>query len=152
MNRRPPAVWLLIALQFLLGLGALAGGGMLIAAPDGSRLGMPLSMLQYSPFRDFLIPGLILFTVLGVFPVFVAYSLWQRPAWRWLEALNPARRKHWSWAASLFAGIILLLWITFQVLLIRSIVLIHILYLVWGWVLIALTLTADVRLHYSRSS
>lgn len=32
---RPLVLWVLILLQFLLGLGALAGGGVLILGPDG---------------------------------------------------------------------------------------------------------------------
>jgi len=149
-NHHPAAVWLLIVMQFLLGLGALAGGGVLMAAPDGSLMQMPLSMLKYSPFSNYLIPGAILFTLLGLYPVVVACSLWRRPAWRWPEALNPAKRRHWSWAASLAGGVILVMWITVQVSLLRSIAFLHILYFVWGWVLILLTLTAGVRQHYTR--
>jgi hypothetical protein len=149
-NRHPIAVWLLIVLQFLLGLGALAGGAVLMAAPDGSIMHMPLSMLKYSPFPNYLIPGAILFTVLGVYPVLVAYCLWQRPAWRWPEGLNPLKHMHWSWAASLAAGVILVIWITVQVLLIRSVAFLHVLYFVWGWVLILLTLSAGVRRYFTR--
>lgn len=46
----------------------------------------------------------------------VAYCLWRKPAWSWPDALNPAKKFHWSWAASLAAGIILLIWISVQVL------------------------------------
>ena len=101
------AVWFLICLQFLLGLGALGGGGVLMAAPDGSLIQMPLSMLEHSPFSSFLISGVILFSLLGIYPVAVAYSLWQQPAWRLPEALNPFKHLHWSWAASLASGIML---------------------------------------------
>ena len=149
-NHHPKTVWLLIILQFLLGLGALAGGGTLMAAPDGTVMQMPLSMLEYSPFPNYLIPGMILFTVLGIYPVLVAYGLWQRPAWRWLDKLNPAKRVHWSWVASLAAGVILVAWITVQVLLIRSVAFLHVWYFVWGWVLILLTQTARVHQHYTR--
>jgi hypothetical protein len=139
------AVWLLIVLQFLLGLGALGGGGVLIAAPDGSIIQMPLSMLEFSPFHNFLIPGMILFTTLGLFPIAIAYSLWQRPVWRWPDSINPFRRIHWSWAASLAAGVILLIWITVEVLILRSVAFLHIFYFAWGCVLILLTLTVSVR-------
>ena len=53
MDHRPLVVWLLIILQFLLGFGAFVSGGLLVAAPDGSVMHMPLSMLQYSPFSNF---------------------------------------------------------------------------------------------------
>jgi hypothetical protein len=148
-NHYSKLVWLLIILQFLLGLGALAGGAAFIAAPDGSIMQMPLSMLEYSPFSNYLIPGVILFTALGIYPIVVAYSLWRRPAWRWPEVLNPAKGMHWSWAASLAAGVILVIWIAVQVLLIRSVAFLHVLYFIWGWVLILLTLTAGVRRYYT---
>jgi hypothetical protein len=149
-KHHPVAVWFLICLQFLLGLGALGGGGVLMAAPDGSIIQMPLSMLENSPFSSFLIPGVILFSLLGIYPVAVAYSLWQQPAWRLPETLNPFKHLHWSWAASLASGIMLVIWISTQVLMVQAIAFLHILYFVWGWMLILLTLTPTVRQHLQR--
>jgi hypothetical protein len=148
-NHRSITIWLLIVLQFLLGFGAFVSGGLLVAVPDGSLIHMPLSMLQYSPFSSFLIPGLILSLLLGLYPMVIAYALWRQPAWRWPEALNPFKRMHWSWAASLSAGVIVLIWITVQVLMLRSVAFLHILYFVWGWALIVLSLTPGVRQYYS---
>jgi hypothetical protein len=62
----PRVGWLAIALQVFLGVGALLGGGALVLAPGGSILGMPVATLEGTPFSSFLIPGLILFGVLGV--------------------------------------------------------------------------------------
>jgi len=149
-NHRPLVVWLLIVLQFLLGFGAFVSGGMLVAVPDGSLMQMPLSMLQYSPFSNFLIPGIILLLLLGLYPLVIAYALWRQPAWRWPELLNPFKRLHWSWAASLSAGVIVLIWITMQVFLLRSVAILHVLYFIWGWALIVLSLTPGVRQHYKR--
>lgn len=59
-------------LEVILGIGAMFGGGALVLAPDGHLLSMPLSTLSGSPFHDFLIPGLILFVVIGVGPVVTA--------------------------------------------------------------------------------
>jgi hypothetical protein len=53
-------------LQAFIGLGAVICGALLVVAPDGRLLRMPLEMLEGSPFRSFLIPGLILFLVNGV--------------------------------------------------------------------------------------
>jgi hypothetical protein len=149
-SQHPKAVWLLIVLLFLLALGALPSGVLMMAAPDGSFMNMPLSMLQYSPFSSFFIPGLILFTLMGVYPLAVAYSLWRQPSWRWPEALNPVKGRHWSWAASLAAGVMLVIWITVQVLLLRSVAFLHVLYFIWGWALILLTLSAPVRQYTAR--
>jgi len=147
---RSMAVWLLIVLQFLLGFGAFVSGGLLVAATNGSVMQMPLSMLEHSPFSNFLIPGVILFSLLGVYPLAVTYSLWRKPTWRWPEVINPFKHMHWSWAASLAAGVILLIWIMVQVLLLQSVASLHILYFVWGLVLLLLTLTPGVRQHYAR--
>jgi hypothetical protein len=55
-----------LALLTLLGLGALAGGIVLAAAPDGSGMGMDVALLARSPFPDFLVPGLILAGLFGI--------------------------------------------------------------------------------------
>jgi hypothetical protein len=57
------------------GLGAIYGGSHLIKHPDGSSLQMSLAVLKYSPFQDFLIPGVILFTANGLFSILVLLSL-----------------------------------------------------------------------------
>ena len=54
-----------ILLSFV-GVGAVICGVLLIVGPDGRYLQMPIDMLSKSPFRNFLIPGLILFLVNGV--------------------------------------------------------------------------------------
>lgn len=144
-DRSPAVVRLLMLLLVLLSLGALAGGGALMVAPDGHLLKMPISMLKYSPFRNFLMPGAILFSLDGIFPMAVAYALWKRPRWRRPEALNPFKRVHWSWAASLAAGVILIVWITVEVALLRSVAFLHILYFGWGLLIIVLTAIRGVR-------
>jgi len=49
------------------GLGALYGGFLLMLDPSGTRMQMPLSYLEHSPFSNYLIPGIILFIVNGLF-------------------------------------------------------------------------------------
>jgi len=53
-------------LQLFIGIGAIACGIMMIIQPDGSLLGLPLKMLHNSPFRNFMIPGFLLFSVNGL--------------------------------------------------------------------------------------
>ena len=53
-------------IQFLVGLGAIVSGAMLVAVPTGSLLRMSPDMLKDAPFDDFLLPGIILFLVIGV--------------------------------------------------------------------------------------
>ena len=67
-----------IALEVLLGVGALGGGLVLIVAPRGEIMPLPLSALAGSPFETYLGPGLILFTVLGLGPLVAAGLAWLR--------------------------------------------------------------------------
>lgn len=59
----------IVGLELLLSVGALFGGAVLVAGPDGHLLGMPQSLLASSPFTSFLIPGLLLFVALGLLPL-----------------------------------------------------------------------------------
>jgi hypothetical protein len=77
-------LWQRIILLTVLGyegLGALAGGAMLVARPDGRLMNMPVS-LMHGRFSDFLIPGVILFG-LGALNVaaFVVVLLRRRADW-----------------------------------------------------------------------
>jgi hypothetical protein len=56
----------------LLGVGALAGGIALVAAPDGSAMHFSTALLAGSPFPDYLVPGLILGGLFGVGSLVVA--------------------------------------------------------------------------------
>jgi hypothetical protein len=148
---RPPAVWLLINLHLFLALGALPCGALFLLAPDGRLIGTPLSNLQHTPFSDFLVPGALLFTLLGVYPLAVAFSLWKKPAWRWPNIINPFQQMHFSWAGSLAAGVIVLTWITFQVA-VMPLSFLHLLYWAWGIALILLTLLPQVRRYYGNTN
>jgi hypothetical protein len=53
-------------LQTFIGIGAVAGGTALVMDPSGGKLDMPLYLLDNTPFTDFLIPGIVLFTVNGL--------------------------------------------------------------------------------------
>jgi hypothetical protein len=68
------AGWITIAGLVVLGIGAIAGGAALVAAPDGSNMGFETSILGGSPFTDFLVPGLILGGVFGVGSLAVAIA------------------------------------------------------------------------------
>ncbi|MGJ7922282.1 hypothetical protein [Neobacillus sp. LXY-4] len=50
----------------IIGLGGVTCGLMLMVQPDGASIGLPLDLLKGSPFEDFFIPGIALFTVNGV--------------------------------------------------------------------------------------
>ena len=67
-----------LALEVVLGIGAIAGGLILMLAPRGEILPLPLSALAGSPFDTYFVPGLILFGVLGFGPLVAARLAWLR--------------------------------------------------------------------------
>lgn len=103
-NNKPISMIVLILLVLFQALSGLGGGVFLIADPTGETLNLPLSFLRNSPFPDYLIPGIILFTVLGVYPLIVSAGLW--------------KRKYWGWFGSVLLGIALLIWIFVEIIMI----------------------------------
>jgi hypothetical protein len=67
-------------LEIFLGIGALFGGGVFILVPDGHLLGMTTRTLAGSPFRSYLVPGIILIAVVGVAPLLAAAIIVRRQA------------------------------------------------------------------------
>jgi len=65
-------------LEILLSIGALGGGLVLMIAPRGEIIPLPLSALAGSPFDTYFVPGLILFAVLGFGPLVAARLAWLR--------------------------------------------------------------------------
>ena len=106
------------ALQAFIGLGALGGGFMLVRDPSGSALGVPLSLLEGSPFPDFLIPGIFLLAVNGVGSIIGA-------------GISFTRRRY-AQEIAIVLGAILVAWIVIQVVIIRSFSWLHVLYFILG--------------------
>jgi hypothetical protein len=101
---RPPLTRLAkaaVVLEVALAIGALAGGLALILGPRGEVLPLPLGVLDGSPFDTYLVPGLILFNVLGLGPMVAARLVWTRHP---LAAV-----------ATLMVGSGLLVWIAIQI-------------------------------------
>jgi hypothetical protein len=94
-NKRPGTVLALLILTAIQAIGAIAGGVGLVQDPI-DNIGMSLSILEGSPFDDFLVPGLILLIVVGLFPLFVLAGLLRRwkPAW-WLVVVSGAGLVIW---------------------------------------------------------
>ena len=109
----PAVLASLVALQAVSGIG---GGAVLVIAPSGGLIGMPLSVLRRGPFVDFLVPGVVLLLVLGVFPAAVAVGLWRRPRWGAVGWLEHAFGGHWSWVGAGVVGVGLLVWLAVELL------------------------------------
>jgi hypothetical protein len=78
----------IVALAFV-GLAGLVGGIPLILHADGEPWWMPQSLLQYSPFRSFLIPGIILLAAIGVLSCWILWMTLQgQPGYGWWVVLQ----------------------------------------------------------------
>ena len=96
-TRKPSAIWVLMADLIILGFGGLYGGILFVLDPSGARVGVPLTLLNRLPLRDFLLPGLFLLLVMGVAPLALTFAVWKR--WRW------------TWQATLMLGVVLTIWL-----------------------------------------
>ncbi len=109
----------LIALGFLA-VTAIWGSALLMASPLGSPMQIPVSVLKFSPFHSFLIPGILLLVSSGLLGIVV-----------FLLTLFRVSRYGW-WIA--IQGGVLFAWITTEVIMLRTIVWLH--YLYWGMALL----------------
>jgi len=95
------SLYFLMGLILFQGISGLYGGITLVIDPTGDLLQMPIPILDGTPFHSFLIPGLILLTILGIFPLIVLYGFW--------------KRRLWSWTAALAVSVALIIWIGVQI-------------------------------------
>jgi hypothetical protein len=117
--------WQRITLLSVLGYeaaGCLLGGSLLLAAPDGRYMDMPVEMM-HGVFSDFLVPGIILFG-LGVLNALAFISVLRKSASDWFMAglalgglstwfvveiiiLQELHWLHYMWGFPVFLGIVM---------------------------------------------
>jgi hypothetical protein len=115
------------------GISGLFGGLALVIDPTGELLRMPIAMLEGSPFDNFLIPGIILLTILGIFPMVVFYGL--------------RKKLNWAWTGSLMVSAALIIWIGVEIRMIgyHPEPPLQLIYGLLGLILLTLTLLPSVR-------
>lgn len=137
---RPLALYALMLGLVFLGLGGIAGGYSLVLDPTGEGLGLPLSALDGSPFTDYLLPGLALLVLLGLFPLLVTAALW--------------RRSWWAHLAAVLASVALLVFLAVEVMVVGYVEQpqYQLVFGALGLVLLMLTLTPSVRSYCQKAS
>jgi hypothetical protein len=99
------------ALLLFNGIGAIYGGGNLILHPDGSSIQLTMDWLEHTPFKDYLIPGIVLFIANGIFSfIALAAMLLKVNNYAWLVMAE---------------GAILTGWIVIQMLMIQTVYFLH---------------------------
>lgn len=104
---------------------------MLVIDPSGSALGVPLSLLEGSPFTNFLVPGIFLLVVNGIGSM--------------IGAGLSFTKKRYAQDIAIVLGTILVAWIVIQVVIIRSFSWLHILYFILG--VVELIIGMYIRRH-----
>jgi hypothetical protein len=148
MKQKPISVYILSSLMLFQAIGGIAGGLSLILSPNGSILKMPVTSLSGSPFKNFFIPGLCLFILLGLLPAITSWGLFRKPKTRWFGSLNIYMNRHWAWAYSLYVAIMLIIWIDVEVIVIGYGSLLQALYGILGILILILTLLPENMKHY----
>ena len=138
----------LIFLLAFLGLGAILGGAVLIISPSGRLLGMPLSMLKNSPFNSFLLPGLIVFTVLGIVPIALSVVLVKKPVNKLAELFNFYKDIYWGWTFTIYTAFALIIWIQVEMTFLGSVHWLHSFYMLLAIAILFVALLPKVRNHY----
>jgi hypothetical protein len=103
----------------------LYGGAGLVMHPDGSEVGASLKLLRYSPFQDFLIPGPLLFLVIGLGTA--------------ATAALAAFRVSIAPVASALASSALIAWIVAQIYFLQLVHWLHALYVLLGGAILLLS-------------
>jgi len=149
--KKPFELYILFFWMAFLSLNGLGGGVVFMIKPDGSLMGMTTEWLTKTPFQSFLIPGICLFLMNGVFPLIALVGLiGRRKENRVLNALNVFRDRHWGWTFSVYSGIITITWIIIQQLITNFFVLQPIIIAV-GLINLVLALMPRVQKWYTRS-
>lgn len=140
----------LLLLAFLA-LSAIGGGGALIISPSGKLLGgLPLSILKNSPFTDFLIPGIILFVVLGLFPALLLFALRNKTSSALAEYFNFFKDMHWAWSFSIYVAFALIIWIQVETIYVQGVGWLQTFYMLFSIPLIFVALLPQVKEFYKK--
>jgi hypothetical protein len=79
---------LLLTTLAFQGVSGIAGGLGLTFDPTGESVGLPLGWLEGSPFASYLVPGIVLMTLLGIGPLVTLFGVWKSLTWARPAALG----------------------------------------------------------------
>ncbi len=142
---------LLVTLLLFLGTSAIGGGALLIISPSGKLIGgLPVSILEHLPFTNFLIPGIILFLILGLFPCIVSFSLIKKPVNRFAEYFNFFKDMYWAWSFSIYIAFALIIWIQVETIFVQGVGWLQTFYMLYAIPIILVALLPQVRSAFKK--
>lgn len=147
-RRKTVEIYILIIAVAFEAIGALYGGINLMNDPSGESIKLPITMLEGTSFQNFMIPGIILFLLLGFFPLFLIFPLIYKPNWPVISKLNIYKSYHWAWTYTLYASIILISWINIQVMILETGSAVQGAFGMLGVIMLILTLSPAVKRYY----
>lgn len=122
----------LFSLHTLVGIGAIFGGLAAILNPQGP-LGVPVEALKNSPFSNYLIPGIILATIIGLGNIISALTIFLKSRFQgYISSV-------FSWA--------LVIWIVVQCVMLNGVHFLHILFFIIGLIESALSMIIMFEQH-----
>lgn len=95
-----------ITIQTLISIAAIPAALMLIIDPSGEMLGLGEDSADTMPFSDFLIPGIVLFTVIGLGTLAAGVLTW--------------KNYEFAWAGGMIQSIGLFIWLITQVIIMEN--------------------------------
>lgn len=149
--RKPPVLYLLVLVLLLQSITALICGAAMIYDPSGAPMMLPVEVLKHAPFSNFFIPGLFLFSFLGILPLLAVYELLSRRDFRLLRRLNFYHDYRVGWMLSLCSGFATLIWITVQLQFTQTFHFLQTVYAIVGMLILVLSLLPPT-MRYCRQS
>jgi magnesium-transporting ATPase (P-type) len=142
---------ILIALLLFLGVSAVGGGSFLIISPSGKLIGgLPVSILEHSPFSNFLIPGIVLLLILGLAPCVISYALVKKPTNRLAERFNFFKDMYWAWSFSIYIAFALIIWIQVETIFVQGVGWLQTFYMLYSIPIILVALLPQVRIAFKK--
>ncbi|HET9431146.1 MAG TPA: hypothetical protein VFO70_08215 [Chitinophagaceae bacterium] len=117
-------IFLFILVSFIAVTSTLSGL-LMLSDPDGGLLTLPLSLLEGTPFQNYLFPGVLLAGLVGGVNIVAVYSYIART------------KSRYNW--SIAGGSMIIGWIIVQMILIQSVHWLHFIYLGAGVLIILIS-------------
>ena len=150
-KKTPYETYMLVILLIVLSLGAIYGGISLIYDSTGATLRLKIDEYYNYPFKDFMMPGFVLFLTFGILPLTLIYPLLTKPKLPWANVFNIYKKRHWAWTYPLYIGIFLVIWVDVQIATLGYYGFIQIFYSLYGLTLIIVSLLPKHMRHFAKA-